>query len=82
LVGRNGSGKTTLLNIIAEKLAPDEGEVIQYTHSELLPQLKRGDMTKSWGELTQEYIQQTLNNQPVLLLADEPTTNLDISHVE
>src|SRR5699024_8623493 len=53
-----------------------------YTHSELLPQLKRVDMTKSGGELTQEYIQQTLNNQPVLLLADEPTTNLDISHVE
>ena len=82
LVGRNGSGKTTLLNIIAENIVPDEGDIVQHTYSELLPQLKRVDKTKSGGEVTQEYIQQILNNHPVLLLADEPTTNLDINHVE
>lgn len=82
LVGANGSGKTTLLNIIAEKIVPDEGNITQFTQSELLPQLKRTDTTKSGGEITQEYIQQTLNNDPDLLLADEPTTNLDTDHIE
>ncbi|WP_236692847.1 ATP-binding cassette domain-containing protein [Aneurinibacillus tyrosinisolvens] len=37
LVGRNGSGKTTLLQILAEKISPEEGTVIQRTQCELLP---------------------------------------------
>lgn len=82
LVDPNGSGKTTLLNIISKKTTPDEGDIILHTKSELLPQLKCTDTTKSGGEVTQDYIQQILNNNPHLLLADEPTTNLDTDHIE
>ncbi|EST11370.1 Vga family ABC-F type ribosomal protection protein [Sporolactobacillus laevolacticus] len=82
LVGRNGCGKTTLLNIFAEKIVPEEGTVIQRTQCTLLPQLKRTDTTKSGGEVTQEYIQKALMSHPELLLADEPTTNLDTDHIE
>jgi pleuromutilin/lincosamide/streptogramin A transport system ATP-binding/permease protein len=82
LVGRNGSGKTTLLQILAEKISPEEGTVIQHTQCELLPQFKRTDTTKSGGEVTQEYIQKALVKAPELLLADEPTTNLDTDHIE
>ncbi|MCI1593546.1 MAG: Vga family ABC-F type ribosomal protection protein [Heyndrickxia oleronia] len=82
LVGRNGSGKTTLLQILANKISPEEGVVIQQTACELLPQFKRTDTTKSGGEVTQEYIQKALVKDPGLLLADEPTTNLDTDHIE
>lgn len=82
LVGRNGSGKTTLLQILANKISPEEGIVIQQTACELLPQFKRTDTTKSGGEVTQEYIQKALVKAPTLLLADEPTTNLDTDHIE
>ncbi|AKP47166.1 Vga family ABC-F type ribosomal protection protein [Bacillus smithii] len=82
LVGRNGSGKTTLLQILAKKISPEEGVVIQHTRCELLPQFKRTDTTKSGGEVTQEYIQKALVKDPGLLLADEPTTNLDTDHIE
>lgn len=82
LVGRNGCGKTTLLNIFAKKMVPEEGTVIQRTQCKLLPQLKRTDTTKSGGEVTQECIQKALISNPELLLADEPTTNLDTDHIE
>ncbi|MEN1935194.1 Vga family ABC-F type ribosomal protection protein [Paenibacillus sp. 102] len=82
LVGRNGSGKTTLFQMLAGKISPEEGNVIQRTRCELLPQLKRTDTTKSGGEVTQEYIQGALLKDPELLLADEPTTNLDTEHIE
>lgn len=81
LAGKNGSGKTTLLKILANKLTPDKGTVTSYAHVDFLPQLKRTDSTKSGGEITQEYIQEILNDSPTLLLADEPTNNLDTNHV-
>lgn len=82
LVGRNGSGKTTLLQILAKKISPEEGIVIQHTQCDLLPQLKRTETTKSGGEVTQEYIQKALVKDSQLILADEPTTNLDTDHIE
>lgn len=82
LVGRNGSGKTTLLQILNKKISSEEGTVIQYSRCELIPQLKPMNTTKSGGEVTQEYIQQAIDKKPELLLADEPTTNLDTNHIE
>ena len=82
LVGRNGSGKTTLLNVLAGKVSPEKGTVIPYAHCELLPQLKRTDPTKSGGEVTQAYINEAIVKAPEILLADEPTTNLDTQHIE
>lgn len=82
LVGKNGSGKTTLLQVLAGKKIPDEGTVTAKAKCELLPQLKRTDTTKSGGEVTQQYITEAISKDPGILLADEPTTNLDAAHIE
>lgn len=82
LVGRNGCGKTTLLEVLAGKIGPEQGTLTTNGICELLPQLKRTNTTKSGGEVTQEYINTALAKSPAILLADEPTTNLDASHIE
>ncbi|MBS4176824.1 Vga family ABC-F type ribosomal protection protein [Lederbergia citrea] len=82
LVGRNGSGKTTLLEILANKKTPESGTVSAQARCELLPQLKNTNTTKSGGEVTQDYINHVLSKKPGILLADEPTTNLDTKHIE
>ncbi|WP_152656015.1 Vga family ABC-F type ribosomal protection protein [Oceanobacillus sp. CFH 90083] len=82
LVGKNGSGKTTLLNLLAGNIQPEQGTIHMYTSVELLPQLKKKRDQKSGGEVTQAYIVEALKKQTGLLLADEPTTNLDTVHIE
>src|SRR5690625_2046341 len=82
LVGRNGNGKTTLLEILSKTNSPEKGTVTQHSTCELIPQLKQVTSTKSGGELTKKYIQKALDKKPNLLLADEPTTNLDTSSIE
>ena len=78
LIGINGSGKTTLL----EELNTVSQYVSHYSTVELIPQLKDIDTVKSGGEVTLQYIQDTLSRSPHLLLLDEPTTNLDVTHIE
>ena len=82
LVGKNGSGKTTLLNLLAGNIPPEQGTIHMHTSVELLPQLKEKRDQKSGGEVTQAYIVEALQKQTGLLLADEPTTNLDTAHIE
>ncbi|WP_087974386.1 Vga family ABC-F type ribosomal protection protein [Oceanobacillus rekensis] len=82
LVGRNGSGKTTLLELLAGTREADVGSIVTETSGELLPQLKNTNTTKSGGEVTKEYINKSLAKKNGLLLADEPTTNLDTEHME
>ena len=82
LVGKNGSGKTTLMKILTGQILPDQGQVITNATFEFLPQFKRQETTKSGGELTQEYIIQSLSKAPEILFLDEPTTHLDTEHIE
>lgn len=82
LVGKNGSGKTTLLELLSQVRPSDSGSIISYANTELLPQLKNTNTTKSGGEVTQDYINRALAKKPEILMADEPTTNLDIEHIE
>lgn len=82
LVGPNGSGKTTLFNIINGSVDADVADFHINGRIALLPQLKKTATTKSGGEVSQDYILRALSENPQLLLADEPTTNLDTSHTE
>lgn len=82
LVGKNGSGKSTLLNLIIGKQEGDQGKINRYGSIKLLPQLKETDTSESGGEVTQRYINHTLAGKSDLLLADEPTTNLDQNHIK
>ena len=82
LVGKNGSGKTTLFRILMNELDADIGQFSVDGRMSLLPQLKPTETSKSGGEVSQDYIVRILNEAPGILLADEPTTNLDTSHVE
>lgn len=82
LVGKNGSGKSTLLNLIAGNQALDQGQLNRYGSIKLLPQLKETHTSESGGEVTQRYINDALAEKSDLLLADEPTTNLDQHHIK
>ena len=81
LVGRNGSGKTTLLEIIAGNRTAHSGNITGKADCTLLPQLKNTDTVKSGGEVTQQYIDRALGEKAELLLADEPTANLDTERI-
>lgn len=82
LIGRNGSGKSTFLSILKHDTVPDEGHFSIQGRVELLPQLKPAQGKKSGGEITQDYIIRSLTENSQLLLADEPTTHLDTSHIQ
>ena len=82
LIGKNGSGKTTLFRALLSEIEADMKEVAINGTIEMLPQLKQTNTTKSGGEVSQDYIVQVLSKSPGILLADEPTTNLDAGHIE
>lgn len=86
IVGINGSGKTTLLNIIARKINPDRGIVEVNGSIAYIKQLDdiatNRKSKKSGGEKMLENINKALEKNINIILADEPSTNLDLSHIE
>ncbi|OEH93615.1 ribosomal protection-like ABC-F family protein [Bacillus solimangrovi] len=81
IVGRNGVGKSTLLSILTKQLVPDAGTVETNVEIELIPQFKAQHLQKSGGEITEMYIKKALAKTPALLMADEPTMNLDVEKI-
>lgn len=84
IVGLNGSGKTTLINILAGEDKEYEGLVKSYGNHGYIRQLdgKFKDSQLSGGEKTRMKIDEALGEQPIILFADEPTSNLDIKGIE
>ena len=98
IVGRNGSGKTTLLNILSNEVEPDAGFVKRYCNIVYIRQLSdkmidaerkilkefnlADQKTFSGGEQTRIKIANALSKEKLLMLADEPTANLDYQGVE
>lgn len=82
IIGRNGCGKSTLLKILVNQQRADIANFSLSGMIRLLPQLKETNDHRSGGEVSQDYLVHVLNQSPKILLLDEPTTNLDASHVE
>lgn len=83
IIGKNGSGKSTLFKILADEIEADIANFSVSGTIAMLPQMKPATSTnKSGGEISQDYIVHVLKKAPRILLADEPTTNLDTSHIE
>lgn len=84
IVGANGVGKTTLLNILTG-IDPDfEGEVRLHGSYSYIRQLEEQNpqTTLSGGEQTKKKIQQSLDRNPLILFADEPTSHLDMAGIQ
>ena len=82
IVGINGSGKSTLLNIISGKVETDSGEVIVNGNISYIEQLNSEESFLSGGEITKKKIDDKLSEHSDILLADEPSSNLDIDEIE
>ena len=85
IVGKNGSGKSTFLNITAKEIKPDTGNIKingKLSYIKQLDNISANQNIKiSGGEQMLKAINTALNENPDILLADEPSSNLDIFNI-
>jgi macrolide transport system ATP-binding/permease protein len=85
IVGVNGAGKTTLLRVLAGESTTDEGNVQRMGSLAWIKQWEdneRSDSNLSGGEQMRKRVQKALMKRADLLLADEPTSHLDLEGTE
>ena len=83
IVGKNGAGKSTLFDIISKDCIADTGKIdvkgkigyIKQFNYTLEPNL-------SGGEIEKAEINKVLKENPDIILADEPSSNLDIASIQ
>lgn len=82
IIGLNGSGKTTLIKVLMGLDHDYSGQVQLDATVGYIPQLNLEDqMTLSGGEFVKQKIDLAFNQQVNLMIADEPTSNLDMDGV-
>ncbi len=81
IVGLNGSGKTTFMKLLIGEDMDYSGQINHFAKMAYIGQLTEEinvTTTLSGGERTIEKIRRALDQQADLLLADEPTSHLDL----